>query len=274
MFEQRRYRTTAASAVGMLELIHVTAVRGLREKHKSAVVGFVVDIVQTVAMLMVFYLLFQLLGLRGSAIRGDFMLFLMTGIFLYRTHIKSIGAIFSAADAVSGMMLHAPMNPVVAILGAAIGILYRQMLTVITLLFIYHAVVTPITIHEPVGAVSMVLLAWFAGCAIGLVLYSAKPWWPRGVTVFKSIYQRANVLASGKMFVANTMPGFVLQWFTWNPLFHTIDQARGFTFINYNPHYSSVAYPFFLSLTLIMIGLLVEFFTRRRVSVSWRSQGV
>jgi hypothetical protein len=31
---------------------------------------------------------------------------------------------------------------------------------------------------------------------------------------------------------ANTMPYFMLAMFDWNPLFHLIDQARGFTFIN------------------------------------------
>lgn len=274
MFEQRRYRSTAASAVGMLELIHVSTVRNMRAKHKSAVVGFVIDMLQTVAMLMVFFMLFQLLGLRGSAIRGDFMLYLMSGIFMYRTQLKSINGIFAAGDSLSGMMQHAPMNTIVALVAAGLAVLYQQMLTVITLLFIYHALVTPITIDDPVGALGMMLLTWFSGCSIGLVLYAAKPWWPRGVTIIKTVYTRANVVASGKMFVANAMPGFILQWFTWNPLFHTIDQLRGFTFLNYNPHYSSVTYPLYLSLALLMIGLLVEFFTRRRVSASWRSQGV
>ncbi len=274
MFEQRRYRTTAASAVGMIEVIHVSTVRSLRAGHKNAVVGFVIDMAQTTAMIMVFFLLYYFLGIRGSPLRGDFMLFIMTGIFLYRTQLKTINAIFGAADAVSGTMLHAPMNTFVALISAGLGALYQQMLTVITLLFIYHAVWTPITIHDPVGAVAMILLTWFSSCAIGLLFYAAKPWWPRGVTMIKLVYQRANMIASGKMFVANAMPGFILQWFTWNPLFHTIDQARGFTFLNYNPHYSSVAYPFYLSLALLMIGLLIEFFTRRRVSVSWRAQGV
>jgi ABC-type polysaccharide/polyol phosphate export permease len=274
MFEQRRYRTTAASAVGMIELIHVSTVRTLRSKHKSAVVGLVIDMLQTVAMIMVFYLMFQFLGMRSSAIRGDFMLFLMSGIFLYRTNIKSADAIFGAADAISGTMLHAPMNTLVALAAAALGVLYQQILTAITLLFIYHSVVTPITIHDPVGALAMILLSWFFGCTVGLLLYAFKPWWPRGVIMIKMIYRRLNVIASGKMFVANAMPGFVLQWFTWNPLFHAIDQARGYTFLNYNPHYSSALYAFYVSLALLMIGLLVEFFTRRQISISWRTQGV
>jgi ABC-type polysaccharide/polyol phosphate export permease len=71
------------------------------------------------------------------------------------------------------------------------------------------------------------------------------------------------------MFVANTLPGYMLAMFDWNPLFHAIDQARGFIFINYNPHFSSPTYPLWVSLGLIMVGLLIESFTRRHASISW-----
>jgi ABC-type polysaccharide/polyol phosphate export permease len=42
------------------------------------------------------------------------------------------------------------------------------------------------------------------------------------------VYQRANMIASGKMFIVNTRPPFMLTMFDWNPLFHCIDKARGF----------------------------------------------
>jgi ABC-type polysaccharide/polyol phosphate export permease len=71
------------------------------------------------------------------------------------------------------------------------------------------------------------------------------------------------------MFVANSLPFNILIMFSWNPLFHTIDQARGFIFINYSPHVSSLMYPLYLSLVLLMLGLLGEFYTRKHVSASW-----
>jgi ABC-type polysaccharide/polyol phosphate export permease len=61
----------------------------------------------------------------------------------------------------------------------------------------------------------------------------------------------------------------VLVMFTWNPLFHIIDQARGFVFINYNPHHSNWLYPLLVSLGLMMIGFMGEAFTRKHVSISW-----
>ena len=74
---------------------------------------------------------------------------------------------------------------------------------------------------------------------------------------------------SGKMFVANLMPTFMLHMFSWNPLFHIIDQTRGFAFINYSPRNSSLTYPVYAMLALLMIGLMAEFVTRKAVSLSW-----
>jgi len=61
----------------------------------------------------------------------------------------------------------------------------------------------------------------------------------------------------------------MLVLFDWNPLFHIIDQARGFTFINYNPHYSNWVYPLLVSIALLMIGFMGEAYTRRHASRSW-----
>ena len=77
------------------------------------------------------------------------------------------------------------------------------------------------------------------------------------------------MIASGKMFLANTLPTFLLHTFNWNPLFHTIDQSRGFVFINYNPHFSNWQYAFWVGVALSMLGLMGEFYTRRHASLSW-----
>jgi ABC-type polysaccharide/polyol phosphate export permease len=107
---------------------------------------------------------------------------------------------------------------------------------------------------------------------VGLVLLVMKPWAPGIVGIISTIYQRANMIASGKMFLANTLPSFMLAMFDWNPLFHCIDQARGFVFINYNPHYSNWEYAAWVALVLIMLGLMGEFYTRRRASISWNAK--
>jgi ABC-type polysaccharide/polyol phosphate export permease len=77
------------------------------------------------------------------------------------------------------------------------------------------------------------------------------------------------MLASGKMFVSNTLPSFMLVMFDWNPLFHCVDQARGVMFINYSPMHSNLSYPLKVALVAVVLGLMGEFFTRKRASMSW-----
>lgn len=196
----------------------------------------------------------------------------MSGIFLYMTHTKTLGAVVGSEGPASPMMQHAPMNTIIAIASAAVGTLYIQVLSLFMILFIYHVAFVPLEIDRPIAAFGMLLVAWFTGLALGLVLLSIKPWFPTFVNIFTTIYQRANMIASGKMFVANTLPGYMLAMFDWNPLFHCIDQARGFAFINYAPHHSSVSYPIYVGGVLIMLGLMGEFYTRRHASLSWNAR--
>ena len=127
-------------------------------------------------------------------------------------------------------------------------------------------VFSPFVIDDPIGAFLMFLLAWVTGCAVGLLMFAIKPWAPTFTSVLRILYQRANMIASGKMFVANTLPSFMLAMFDWNPLFHAIDQARGFAFINYNPHNSSIIYPINVGIALMALGLICEYCTRKKAS--------
>lgn len=269
MFQPRAQKSSFQSALSILELIYHAIVRDVRKTHGNAIIGLLMSILQTVVLVAVFFAMFSILGLRGSAIRGDFLLYILSGIFLFLTHNKAVGAVMNSEGPASPMMNHAPMNTAITITSAALGSLYVQTLALFVVLFVYHVAFKPIEIMHPVGAYGMVLLSWLSGVAIGMVLLALKPWFPTFVSLTQQIYTRANMITSGKMFVANATPGYILAMFDWNPLFHSIDQARGFVFINYNPHFSSISYPLYLSLVLIMIGLMGEFYTRKQVSLSW-----
>jgi len=269
MFQYTRPRSTIQSAFIIGELIYHTTVRKVRNTHSNAFVALIVNMLQAVVLVAAFYVLFTVLGLRGAKLRGDFLLYVMSGVFLYITHVKAVGAVAGSESPASPMMQHAPMNTIIAIVSGALSVLYIQALSLFTILFIYHVVFTPFEIAHPILAFSMFLLAWFTGCAVGLVLLAVKPWFPTFVSVFTLVYQRANMIASGKMFVANSLPPMMVKVFDWNPLFHTIDQARGFAFANYFPRNSSIDYPIIVALVLVMVGLMGEFYTRQHVSSSW-----
>lgn len=272
MFQHTHVRTRRSAAANILELIYHSIVRDVRKTHGNALIGLMMNMLQAVMFVAAFYVMFTLLGLRGLAIRGDFLVYIMSGIFLFLTHTKTLMAVVGSEGPASPMMKHAPMNTLVAISGAALAQLYLQTLTMFTILLGYHALVEPVYIDRPIAAYGAFLVAWASGAAVGILFLSIKPWAPGPVSILTSLYARANMIASGKMFVANQLPPMMLAMFDWNPLFHAIDQARGFAFINYVPRNSSLDYPIYLSLVLVMIGFMLEFYTRKHASESWSAR--
>jgi ABC-type polysaccharide/polyol phosphate export permease len=262
-------RTRARTALGMLELVFHGAVHNVRKTHTSAVVGLVLNVIQSSLMVLGFYLMFTFAGAKPNAIRGDYILFLMSGVFMYMTHVKTMQSVMKADGPTSAMMKHAPMNTIIAIASAAVGTLYLQVFSAAIILYVYHAVIKPLTFDHPVGMIGMLLLAWATGISVGMLFRAASPWQPRFFGTVASLYTRINMIASGKMFVANAMPTAVLAFFDWNPLFHVIDQGRGYIFLNYAPRYTNMEYPIYVMLACLTIGLIGEYYTGKRVSVSW-----
>lgn len=272
MFQNTRKATLLGSAFTIAEVTYHATVRDIRKAHGNAFLALVNSVLTTVIFVLVFYFMFSLLGLKGAKLRGDFLLYMLSGIFLYLTHVKAVAAVAGAEGPTSPMMQHAPMNTVVSICSAAIGSLYIQVLSLFIILFVYHTLINHIEILYPIEAFGMVLLAWFTGCTVGMLFLALKPWFPTTVNLMITIYRRVNMFASGKLFVANSLPGFMLVMFDWNPLFHVIDQARGFIFINYFPRNSSYEYALVVGCILLIIGLLGEFYTRQHASSSWNAR--
>lgn len=272
MFRPAPKQSALAKNLAVFELIFHSAVRTVRKTHGNAVIGLLMNIVQSLVLVLFMVFMFTVLGMRGSAVRGDFILYVMSGVFNFTTHAKTIQAVSKSEGSTSAMMKHAPMNTIVAIASAALSALYLQTLAAATILFFYHTFFVPIHIHDPVGVMGMFLVSWASGIGVGMIFKAVTPWQPEAFGILTSIYTRANMLFSGKMFLANAMPGYLLSMYMWNPLFHSIDQTRGFMFENYNPHYTSISYPLIVTFVLIILGLMGENFTAKHASLSWNAK--
>jgi ABC-type polysaccharide/polyol phosphate export permease len=270
---QSRRKTLIGTVFVCMELTFHLAVNQLRQSHGNAVLGLFMTIFKNVLMVGIMYFMFDLLGLRRVAVRGDFLLYVMSGVFMFMTHTAALGAVSKADGPTSPMMLHSPMYPLIAIGGSALASLYRQTLSAGVILFLYHTFFHHIYIEHPVDLMGMYLLSWASGLGIGMVFRAMRPWQPDLATLLTTVLMRANVVASGKMVLINNMSPKLRNWFDWNPLFHTIDQGRGALFLNYTPHFTSVSYPVYVTLGLFIIGLMAEFFTRQHVSLSWGKRG-
>lgn len=272
MFRVDTRKSTWAITMALLELIFHAAVRNIRKTHGNALVGLLMHILQGVIMVGVMVFMMNLMGMRRMAVRGDFVLYMMTGVFNFAIHAQTLAAVAKSDGPTSAMMKHSPMNPIVAIAAAALGTLYLQILSSCAILFFYHTLWVPITIYRPQYVLGAMMISWSSGIAIGMIFKAATPWQPELMGTLTSLYSRANMIFSGKMLLANSTPGYILAMYTWNPLFHTIDQTRGFMFENYHPHYSSITYPIYVSFAVMIIGLMGENFSNRHISASWSAK--
>ncbi|GAB5447195.1 ABC transporter permease [Gymnodinialimonas sp.] len=272
MFETRTSTSTVALLFNFMEVTFHAAARKVRKGHGNAIISIVLSIMQSMMFIAAFYLMFTFLGGRTAALRGNFMVYLMTGIFLYLTHIQTVRGVMNAEGPTSPMMQHAPMNTLVSICSEALSVLYTQFVSLLCLLLLIHTVIMPVEIHDWAGGLRMFLLAWGVGVVLGIILMALKPWMPDAVQILSMVYIRANMIFSGKMFLANMMPAMMLPAFTWNPLFHIIDQTRGYVFVNYFPHNTTVSYPFYFMLGALLFGMMLEAYTRKHASASWEAK--
>ena len=185
----------------------------MREKHCNALLSILVTIEQTALFTLAFYLMFAVLPMRASSIREDFFIYTMPGVFLFMAHIETVKVTSASEKSISAMTQHAPMNSAIAISAAAISVLHTKIMAGLVLLFGYYVVLSPFEIKDPASCLGMVILAWMSSIAAGLVFMAAKPWAPGPIGLMSMVYQRANMVASGKMFVANSLPPFMLSMF-------------------------------------------------------------
>ena len=118
MFRTERNTSALASTFSLLELIYHATVRSIRKSQGNAILGLLQNMFQTIMLVATFYLMYSILGMRGSAVRGDFMLYIMSGIFLYMTYTKAMSAVFASEGSSSAMMKHGPMTTAIAISAA------------------------------------------------------------------------------------------------------------------------------------------------------------
>lgn len=257
-----------------VELLYHSVVRDIRKTSGNYSLGLGVAILQSMSMLLIFFVIYTAMGMRSVAIRGDFVVFLLTGIFLFLTHNKAIKATMGAGNANSSMMQHAPMNTLLMFAASAISGLYLQVVAISVILFFVHVLRGHLEFYDPAGLLMPFFLAWASGIAIGLIFNVLQPLAPKAMQTISMLYRRANIITSGKMLPANYMTLEMVNWFDWNPLFHCIDQARGAAFVNYFPRNSNLEYPIYFTLTVILIGLMGEHWLRRNMSSSWGKRSI
>ncbi len=248
-------------------LVFHSVVREVRTQSGSTTFGILKEVSSIGVFIGLFYMISIFLG-RGAAIRGSVIMFLLTGIIPFLIHTKAMGSVQSAQKASSAIMMHTPMTVMLSILAKAFGGLYLQFVAVALILLLFWIFGADLSVDNFRGMVLPMILVWASGIAVGMVFMTFKPIIPVVFNIFAPIYRRAQMFTSGKFLPAAYMPTAMIGWFSWNPLFHTIDQIRDAAFVNYHSEATSISYPLWFTLAALLFGLMGEFWARRTLSMS------
>lgn len=255
-------------AFTFIELAYFTIVRDVRTESGTASLGLLVANLRIMSMVAIFYAMFAVIGMKGAPVRGDMLLFVLTGVQVFLMHNSAVQAVVTAGSSTSPIMMHAPMTTALSIISKTMAQLYLNVLAgffFLTGIFLYKG---DIEILHPQYAILPWVMGWFSGVIVGLLFLLLKPLLPTFMPVLSTAYQRANLITSGKFWVANMIPASVLPYFTWNPLFHSIDQLRGHVFVNYVPKNTSIEYVLWFCAIGLIVGMMGEFWIRKTQSRS------
>ena len=254
------------------ELLFHTTARNIRRVSFNPIVAIINQILTMLVLVAAFMLLTTLLGTRTAAIRGNSVQFIMSGIFLFLVHNSSLGAAAMVGGLRTPLTLHTYITHFMLVMSAGFAALYIQILAMIFILVSTHILLEPIVFESLSGFAFAFFIAWASGLMIGFFFSVISPYSPRIIELVKMLYMRSNMIFSGKMFVANAIPASILPYFYWNPLFHTIDHARGESFINYTPRVTDINYSVWVTVVFFVLGLVFQKYGQNVVSASWNKR--
>ncbi|MGG7564765.1 ABC transporter permease [Rhodovulum sp. DZ06] len=260
----RRRASLAREALRFCLLCHALAVQGIARQSTGSF-GLLAAFATPVALCAGFLAAYEILGLFRPAIRGDVVIFLLTGIYLFQLAARARGA----ADLNGGgaLLWHQPVQPALVVWSGALGAFYitvTSMGLILTGAALWRGVPPA---ADPAGLGAPLLLAWGFGVGSGMVM-SGISRYAGGAQLMGMLWQRAMFLTSGIFFLASAIPGWLRPFFDWNPLFHIIDAMRMAAFVNYGGGDTSLEYAALCVAGLLAVGHALERKVRADFSIS------
>ena len=112
MFRPEVRKSGFQRAMALFELIFHASVRHVRKAHGNAVIGLLTSIVQSMIGIGIMFMLSQLIGNTNAPVRGDRMLYIMSGIFIFLTVSYKHLDVYKRQPAAMAVFHLQPVQPV------------------------------------------------------------------------------------------------------------------------------------------------------------------
>lgn len=183
-------------------------------------------------------------------------LFILTGILMYRVFISVAGRATNSISANQALLTYPIVKPVDTILARLI----LEIITMLVVIAVFFLLLESLSEYRVIQSPHIFLQAVFATMILsgGIGVFNAVfsvlfPAWERlwGLMKFPIL------ILSGVFYIPKSMPPFVQEIISWNPLLHCIEWLRYGSYLTYDPMLSR-SYVIFVGLIFLTVGLLME----------------
>ncbi len=190
--------------------------------------------------------------------------FLVVGYVLWDVMTGSINKCMKAIESNKTLLTFPQVSPIDVMVARCIVILCTEVISATTLLFIGYCLGYEFHISNVGGLLYALTLAFSIGLGMGMILSSLNSYFPTLERIVPIIFHFL-MFASGVMFSVTMFTGRIGTWILWNPFLQIIEFARTCTSYGYPSDFVSHTYLIHLALYSLVLGLLLERFTRKRL---------
>ncbi len=249
-----------------IQVIHALILRELKSQFGNTKLGYIWALLEPVAMVSVFAVMFRFMGRVPVATMG-ILPFLVSGFTSFRLFTGSMGRAVSAIDANRQLLYYPRVRPIDLVFGRLI-LEFATTMCVIAILLTAAVTIEGDRLRPNIVlvAVAEVLLCLLGG-GFGLVLCGLGVFWPTLLRIY-GYAMRPLFFGSALFFSTNSMPTKVRHVLLKNPILHGIELCREGLYPNYHVEGVTPWYPALFVLVFWFFGLTLERVARRHTALT------
>ncbi len=190
--------------------------------------------------------------------------FLVVGYVLWGIMTSAMTKCMKAIESNKTLLTFPQVSPIDVMVARCIVILCTEVISASALLFIGYYLGYDFHISNVGGLLYALTLAFTIGLGMGMILSSLNSYFSTIERIVPIIF-RFLMFASGVMFSVTMFTGRIGTWILWNPFLQIIEFTRTCISYGYPADFVSHLYLIQLALYSLVLGLLLERFTRKRL---------
>jgi capsular polysaccharide transport system permease protein len=183
-----------------------------------------------------------------------YVFFLLNGFMLLQLLTSCMNAGVKAVGASTGLLVY----PAVKLLDPFLARFLFQLVSTLFSYVIFCLSALWLGVDFSLANLGVVfscyMITWIIGSGLGLMMGVAIAHYPE-IEMVMNFVQRPLLFVSAVLFPSYTIPTQVRECLMWNPLVHTIEQARHALFPFYNAAETNLLYPSMFALVVLAMGL-------------------